>query len=105
MAGPVLPSSTAEMFRCTCNSGFAYHSPVLKPEQWGRLLVMERNPVCSEVGQAFRLFPSDCSGQMTMAFISEPALLPMTLFWDRKVFPFPSFLICMFVMLDFSKAS
>lgn len=59
--------------------------------------MLEGNPVCSEVGQAFRLLPSDCSRQMTMAFISE-------LFWDRKDFPFPSFLICMFAVLDFSKA-
>ena len=104
MPGSVLPSSTGEMFRCTCNSGFAYHSPVLKTEQWGRLPVMEGNPVCSEVGQAFRLVPSDCSGQMTMAFVSEPALLPVTLLWDRKDFPFPSCFICMFAVLVFSKA-
>jgi len=65
---------------------------------------MEGNPVCSELGQAFRLVPSDCSGQMTMAFIAEPALPPVALFWDRKDFPFPSFLICMFAVLDFSKA-
>lgn len=104
MAEPVLPSSTAEMLRCTCNSRFAYYSPVLKSEQWGRLTVIEGNPVCSEVEQAFRLVPSDCSGQMMTAFISEPALLPVTLFWDRKDFPFLSFFICVFAMLDFSKA-
>lgn len=89
---------------CTCKSGFAYRSPVLKPEQWGRLLGMEGNPVCSGAGQAFCLVPSDCSGQMTMAFISEPALLSVTLFWDRKDFPFLSFLICTFAGLDFSEA-
>lgn len=65
---------------------------------------MEGNPVCSEVGQAFCLVPSDCSGQMTMAFISEPALLPATLFWDRKDFPFPGFFIYMFAVVDFSRA-
>lgn len=65
---------------------------------------MEGNPVCSEVGQAFRLVPSDYSGQLMTAFISEPALLPVTLFWDRKDFPFLSFFICVFAVLDFSKA-
>lgn len=65
---------------------------------------MEESLVCGEVGQAFRLVPPDCSGQMMMAFISEPALLPVTLFWDRKDFHFPSFLICLFAVLDFSKA-
>lgn len=65
---------------------------------------MEGNPVCSEVRQAFHLVPSDCSRQMMMAFTSEPALLPVTLFWDRKDFPFFSFFICVFAVLDFSKA-
>lgn len=65
---------------------------------------MEGNPVCSEVGQVFRLIPAHCSGQMTMAFISEP-VLSETLFWDRKDFLFPSFFICMFAVLVFSKAA
>lgn len=64
---------------------------------------MEGSLVCSEVGQAFRLVPSGCSQQMMMAFVSEPALLPVTLFWDRKDFPFPRFLTCAFAVLDFSK--
>lgn len=41
---------------------------------------MEGNPVCSEVGQVFCLIPSDCSGQMTMSFVSVPALSLVTLF-------------------------
>lgn len=47
-------------------------------------------------GRALCLVPSDCSRQAMVAFMSQPALLRVTPFWDRKDFPVPSFLVCIF---------